>query len=152
MAMHAKHDKNRKLKQTKFIKVKINPGAATPAPPLGPAIGQAGIKIADFVKEFNDASADFKGQGQVITHIQVYEDRSYTFQVKTPITTNMILKELGIQKGSSKPGSVKGGKITQAQLKNVATKKMQDLNANTVEQAMKIIAGSARSAGIEVVA
>jgi large subunit ribosomal protein L11 len=147
-----KHEKNKKLKQTKFIKVKINAGGATPTPPLGPALGQAGIKIADFVKEFNDASVDFKGQGQVITHIQVYEDRSYTFQVKTPITTNMILKEIGAQKGSTKPGSVKAGKITQAQLKSVAEKKMQDLNANTIEQAMKIIAGSARSAGLEIVA
>jgi large subunit ribosomal protein L11 len=147
-----KQAKKTNIKRTKSIKVKINAGAATPAPPLGPALGQAGIKIQDFVKEFNDASAEFKGQGQVITKIQVYEDRSYTFQVKTPLTTNMILKEIGLESGSTKPGSIKAGKITQAQLKNVATKKMRDLNANTVEQAMKIIAGSARSAGIEVVA
>jgi large subunit ribosomal protein L11 len=147
-----KHNKKTNLRRTKSIKVKIIAGSATPAPPLGPALGQAGIKIQDFVKEFNDASADFKGQGQVITKIQVYEDRSYTFQVKTPITTGMILKELGLTKGSVKPGSIKAGKITQAQLRNVATKKMEDLNANTIEQAVKIIAGSARSAGLEIVA
>ena len=134
----------------KNIKVKINAGAATPAPPLGPALGQAGINIAEFVKKFNDATKDKKGK--LIAKIAVYEDRTYDFRAGTTQSTELILSKLDMKKGSTKPGSIKAGKITMSQLKELATIKMADLNANTVEQAAKILAGSARSMGIEVTA
>lgn len=140
-----------KKKATKQIKVKIMAGSATPAPPLGPALGQAGINIAEFVKKFNDATASKKGS-KVIAKIKVYEDRSYDFRTGGVQATELILTELGLAKGSTKPGSIKAGKITMAQLKKLAEKKMEDLNANTVEQAAKILAGSAKSMGLEVVA
>ncbi len=140
-----------KKKVTKQIKVKIMAGAATPAPPLGPALGQAGINIAEFVKKFNDATADKKGS-KVIAKIKVFEDRSYEFKTGGVQATELILKELGLTKGSTKPGSIKAGKISMDQLKKLAEMKMSDLNANTVEQAAKVLAGSARSMGLEVVA
>jgi large subunit ribosomal protein L11 len=133
----------------KNIKVKIDAAKATPAPPLGPALGQAGINIAEFVKKFNDATKDKKGK--LIAKIAVYEDRTYDFKTGTTQATELILNKIGLQKGSQKPGSSKAGKITMAQLKELAQVKMADLNANTVEQAAKILAGSARSMGIEVV-
>jgi len=133
----------------KYVKVQIEATKATPAPPLGPALGQAGVNIAEFVKKFNDATQGM--QGKVTARIYVYEDRSYTFKIVTPTATSMVKKALGIEKGSGKNTSVKVGKITQAQLETVATAKMVDLNAHTVEQAAKIIAGSCRSMGIEVV-
>jgi large subunit ribosomal protein L11 len=138
-------------KVTKNIKVKIEAAKATPAPPLGPALGQAGINIAEFVKKFNDASAAFAGH-KVSCYIKVYEDRSYDFRVTTPLTTNLIKKEIGIDKGSAKPRSSKAGKITQAQLRKIAEIKMPDLNATDIEQAMKVVAGTAKSMGVDVVA
>lgn len=133
----------------KNIKVKIDAGKATPAPPLGPALGQAGINIAEFVKKFNDATKDKKGK--LIAKIAVYDDRTYDLKTGTTQATELILSKINLPKGSTKPGSIKAGKITMAQLKELATVKMADLNANTVEQAAKILAGSARSMGIEVV-
>lgn len=133
----------------KNIKVKINAGGATPAPPLGPALGQAGINIAEFVKKFNDATKDKKGK--LIAKIAVYEDRTYDFKTGNTQATELILTKTGLTKGSTKPGSVKAGKITMAQLKELAAFKMADLNANSVDQAAKILAGSAKSMGIEVV-
>lgn len=137
-------------KVTKNIKMKIEAGKATPAPPLGTALGQAGINIAEFVKKFNDASAGM--QGKVSCYIQVYEDRTYDFKVSTPLTSDLIKKEIGITKGSAKPRSTKVGKITQAQLRKVAEIKLKDLNAHDVDQAMKIVAGSAKALGVDVVA
>jgi large subunit ribosomal protein L11 len=137
-------------KITKNVKMKIEAGKATPAPPLGPALGQAGINIAEFVKKFNDATAD--KQGKVSVYIQVYEDRTYDFQSSTPLTTELIKKEIGLTKGSAKPRSQKVGKITQDQLRKIAEIKMEDLNATDLEQAMKMIAGSAKAMGVEVVA
>lgn len=134
----------------KNIKVKINAGGATPAPPLGPALGQAGINIAEFVKKFNDATKDKKGK--LIAKIAVYEDRTYDFKTGTTQATELILTKLGMSKGSTKPGSVKAGKITMAQLRELAAIKLQDLNANDVEAGAKVLAGSARSMGLEVVA
>ena len=134
----------------KNIKVKINAGGATPAPPLGPALGQAGINIAEFVKKFNDATKDKKGK--LIAKIAVYEDRTYDFKTGTTQATELILSKLDMKKGSTKPGSIKAGKISMAQLKELAAIKMEDLNANTVEAAAKILAGSARSMGLEVTA
>lgn len=137
-------------KVVKNVKLKIEAAKATPAPPLGPALGQAGINIAEFVKKFNDASQGM--QGKVSVYIKVYEDRTYDFKVSTPLTTDLIKKAIGIQKGSAKPRSSKVGKITQAQLKGVAEVKMRDLNTTDIEQAMKVVAGSAKAMGIEVVA
>lgn len=137
-------------KVVKNVKMKIEAAKATPAPPLGPALGQAGINIAEFVKKFNDASAGM--QGKVSVYIQVYDDRTYDFKVSTPLTTDLIKKAIGIQKGSAKPRSSKVGKITQAQLKSIAEVKMRDLNTTDVEQAMKVVAGSAKAMGVEVVA
>lgn len=134
----------------KNIKVKINAGGATPAPPLGPALGQAGINIAEFVKKFNDATQGKKGK--LIAKIAVYEDRTYDFKTGTTQATELILSKLGMAKGSTKPGSIKAGKISMAQLRELAAVKMADLNSNDVEAAAKVLAGSARSMGLEVTA
>ncbi len=133
----------------KKLKLNIAAGKATPAPPLGPALGQAGINIGDFVQKFNAASQPMAGNivGVAIT---VYEDRTYEFALKTPPVASLLFKAAGIEKGSGKPNSSKVGKITQAQLREIAETKMVDLNAKDIEGAMKIVAGSARSAGIEV--
>jgi large subunit ribosomal protein L11 len=134
----------------KNIKVKINAGGATPAPPLGPALGQAGINIAEFVKKFNDATKGKKGK--VIAKIAVYEDRTYDFKTGNTQATEMILTKIGLAKGSKKPGQEKAGKISMAQLRELAADKMVDLNATTIEAAAKVLAGSARSMGLEVTA
>lgn len=136
-------------KITKKIKVQIPAGKATPAPPLGPALGQAGINIQDFTTKFNEATREMMGD-IVGVKISVYDDRSYDFVVKTPPATGLILKALDIKKGSGKNRLSKVGKITQAQLREIAEKKMKDLNANDIEAAANIIAGSARSMGVEV--
>lgn len=136
-------------KITKKVKVQIPAGKATPAPPLGPALGQAGVNIGEFVTKFNDATR--ANMGDIVpTVITVYEDRTFTFTMKTPPATGLILKAAGVTQGSSKPNTSKVGKITKAQLKEIAERKMKDLSANDIEAAMRIIEGSARSAGIEV--
>jgi large subunit ribosomal protein L11 len=135
---------------TKKIKVQAMGGSATPAPPLGPALGQAGVNISDFVQKFNAATQDQKGE-KLGVKITVYEDRSYDFVVTTPPVADLLFKAAGIAKGSGKPRTSKAGKITKAQLQAIAERKMPDLNANDIEAAMKIVAGSARSAGIEIV-
>ena len=136
-------------KITKKIKLQIQAAKATPAPPLGPALGQAGVNIGDFVTKFNTATQKMAGDkvGVVIT---VYEDRSYDFVVKTPPVSGLILKAAGVEKGSGKNTVTKAGKITKAQAKEITEKKMPDLNAKDIEGAIRIVAGSARSAGIEV--
>ena len=136
-------------KITKKIKLQIQAAKATPAPPLGPALGQAGINIGDFVTKFNAATKDMAGD-KVGVSITVYEDRSYDFVVKTPPVTGLILKAAGVEKGSGTPNSVKAGKITRAQALEIANKKRKDLNAKDDEGAIAIVAGSARSMGIEV--
>ena len=136
-------------KITKKIKIQIQAAKATPAPPLGPALGQAGINIGDFVTKFNAATQSMAGD-KVGVLISVYEDRSYDFVVKTPPAAGLIFKAAGVEKGSGRPNSSKAGKMTKAQLKEIAEKKMVDQNAANVDAAMKIIAGSARSAGIEI--
>jgi large subunit ribosomal protein L11 len=137
-------------KVTKKVRVRVIGGKATPAPPLGPALGQAGVNIGDFVQKFNAASQQFVGETVGVV-ISVYEDRTYDFVIKTPPVINYLTKAAGIEKGSGKPNTTKVGKITKAQLKEIAEKKMPDLNANDIEAAMKIIAGSARQAGITIV-
>lgn len=136
-------------KVTKKIKLQIQAAKATPAPPLGPALGQAGINIGDFVTKFNAATKDMAGD-KVGVSITVYEDRSYDFVVKTPPVTGLILKAAGVEKGSGTNATVKVGKITRAQALEIAKKKMKDLNSKDDEGAINIVAGSARSMGIEV--
>lgn len=136
-------------KITKKIKLQIQAAKATPAPPLGPALGQAGINIGDFVTKFNAATKDMAGD-KVSVKIVVYEDRTYDFVVKTPPVTGLILKAAGIEKGSGKNASSKVGKITRAQALEIANKKRADLNAKDDEGLINIVAGSARSMGIEV--
>lgn len=136
-------------KITKKLKLVLPAGKATPAPPAGPALGQAGVAIGEFVKQFNDATA--KMMGDIIpVEITVYEDRTFTFVLKTSPASNLILKALGKEKGSGKNAVSKVGTLTNAQLREIAEKKMPDLNANDIEAAMKIIAGSARSMGVEI--
>ena len=144
------HNKYMAKKITKKIKLQVPAGKATPAPPLGPALGQAGVNIGDFVTKFNAATA--KMMGDIVgVNLVVYEDRTYDFFIKTPPVAGLIFKAAGVEKGSGKPNTSKAGKITKAQLKEIAEKKMVDLNAKDLEGAMKIIAGSARSAGITIV-
>jgi len=133
----------------KKVKVIAPAGKATPAPPLGPTLGQAGVNIGDFTKKFNEATKSMAGD-MIPVVITVYEDRTYSFVLKTPPASSLILKALKKDKGSGKPNLSKVGTITKAQLKEIAEKKMPDLNANTVDAAMKIIAGTARQMGVEV--
>jgi len=136
-------------KITKKIKLQIQAAKATPAPPLGPALGQAGINIGDFVTKFNAATQKMAGD-KVSVSVTVYEDRSYDFVVKTPPVTGLILKAAGVEKGSGKNLATKAGKITRAQALEIANKKRADLNAKDDEGAINIIAGSARSMGVEI--
>ncbi len=137
-------------KVTKVVKLQVAAGKATPAPPVGPALGQAGVNIMAFVKDFNDRTA--KQVGLVIpVEITVYEDRSFTFICKTPPAAILLKKAAGIEKASGEPNKKKVGKVTKAQVKEIAETKMPDLNANDVEAAMRLVEGTARSMGIEVV-
>ncbi len=136
-------------KVTKKLKLVIQGGAATPAGKTGPALGQAGVNIGEFVKQFNEATKDMKTD-VVPVEISVYEDRTFSFVVKTPPASSLILKAIGKEKGSGKNTVSKVGTLSKAQLKEIAEKKMKDLNANDIEAAMKIIAGSARSMGVDV--
>lgn len=136
-------------KVTKKVKVQIMAAKAMPAPPLGPALGQAGVNIADFTKRFNEETKDMKGLLSV--KIYAYEDRTYDFVAKSATTTSMIKEVLGVKTLSNKPGIQKAGKITKAQIRAIAEHKLADLTANTIDEAEKIIAGSARSMGLELV-
>lgn len=136
-------------KITKIVKLQVPAGKATPAPPVGPALGQAGVNIMSFVKDFNDRTA--KQAGLIIpVEITVYEDRSFTFICKTPPAAVLLKKAAGLEKASGEPNKNKVGKVTRAQVKEIAETKMPDLNANTVEAAMRLVEGTARSMGIEV--
>jgi len=131
------------------IKLQIKAGLANPAPPVGPALGQHGLNIQEFCARFNEATKD-KGGDIVPIEITVYEDRTYEFKMKTPPASELIKKAAGIQKGSGKPLAENVGKITKAQVKEIAEKKMPDLNAVDMEGAMKIIEGTARQMGVTV--
>ncbi len=131
------------------IKLQIPAGQANPAPPVGSALGQHGVAIQDFCNQFNEATKDKKGD-IIPVEISVYEDRSFDFITKTPPTASLIKKELKLKKGSGTPNKDKVGEITQQQLENVAKIKMPDLNANDIEAAKKIVAGSAKSMGLTV--
>ena len=131
------------------IKLHVPAGQANPAPPVGPALGQHGLNIAEFCQKFNAATKD-KGGDITPVEITVYEDRSYDFVLKTSPAAELIKKAIGIEKGSGTPNKTKVGKITKAQLKEIAQMKLPDLNTTDIEQAMKIIAGTAKNSGIEV--
>ena len=137
-------------KISNIVKLQVPAGKATPAPPVGPALGQAGVNIMAFVKDFNDRTA--KQAGLIIpVEITVFEDRSFTFICKTPPAAVLLKKAAGLEKASGEPNKKKVGKVTKAQVKEIAETKMPDLNANTVEAAMRLVEGTARSMGIEVV-
>jgi large subunit ribosomal protein L11 len=138
-----------KKRVSALIKLQINAGQATPAPPIGPALGQHGVNIMEFCKAYNAQTESQRGS-VVPVEITVYEDRSFTFITKTPPAAKMILKAAGIEKGSGEPHKTKVAKITQAQVREIAQTKLPDLNANDLDAAAKIIAGTARSMGVTV--
>lgn len=135
---------------TGYLKLQIKGGQANPAPPVGPALGQRGINIMEFCKAFNDKSKEFMGQPVPVV-ITIYKDKKFDFIIKTPPASYLIKEALKLKLGSKEPGRVSAGTITKAQLEKIAEAKMKDLNAFNMEQAIKIIAGSARSMGIQVV-
>ena len=134
----------------KKLKLQIPGGKATPAPPIGPTLGQAGINIGEFVTRFNEATKDLKGEITPV-EISVYEDRTFDFILKTPPAASLLKKAAGIEKGSGKNVAQKAGKVTKAQIREIAEKKLRDLNALDLPQAEKIIMGTARSMGIDIV-
>ncbi|WP_308690204.1 50S ribosomal protein L11 [uncultured Treponema sp.] len=137
-------------KVTAVIKLQCPAGSATPAPPIGPALGPHGVSAPVFVQQFNDRTKSMEKGLIIPVIITVYQDRSFTFVLKTPPAAVLIKKALGLPKGSGNPLRDKVGKLTQAQLTEIATQKMPDINANDIEAAKKIIAGTARSMGVEV--
>jgi large subunit ribosomal protein L11 len=139
----------RKKKIAAIVKVQLNAGAATPAPPVGTALGPHGVNIMDFVKQYNAATDSQRGN-IIPVEITIYEDRSFSFVTKTPPAAQLIKKAAGVQKGSAEPHKAKVGKMTKAQVRDIAQVKMPDLNATSIEAAEKIIAGTARSMGITV--
>lgn len=131
------------------VKAQTEAGRATPAPPFGPALAQHGMNIAEFCKQFNDATKDKIGY-IIPVEVTIYKDRSYTFKLKAPLASALLRKAAGVEKGSGEPNKKKVGKITKAKLREVAEMKMQDLNTTDIEQAMKIMEGTAKGMGIEV--
>ncbi|MFL6163396.1 MAG: 50S ribosomal protein L11 [Jatrophihabitantaceae bacterium] len=138
-----------KKKLSAIIKLQIQAGAANPAPPVGPALGQHGVNIMEFCKAYNAATESQRGQ-VIPVEISVYEDRSFTFVTKTPPAAKLLLQAAGVAKGSGEPHTTKVAKVSMAQVREIAQTKMEDLNANDLDQAAKIIAGTARSMGITV--
>ena len=133
-----------------YIKLQVPAGQANPSPPIGPALGQRGVNIPEFCKQFNAATQKLEPGSPIPTVITVYADRSFTFEMKTPPASYLLKKAAKVGKGSKEAGRTSAGSVTQEQLREIAEVKMKDLNANSVEQAMKIIAGSARSMGLVV--
>jgi len=132
-----------------IVKLQIPAGQATPAPPVGPALAQHGLNIVEFCQKFNEATKDKEGF-TIPVEITVYEDRTYEFKLKSPPASELLKKAAGIEKGAGEPNRIKVGKITRAQLREIAEKKMADLNAENIEAAMKIIEGTAKNMGIEI--
>ena len=132
------------------LKLQLPAGKATPAPPVGTALGPHGINIGDFVKKYNDATKDM-GNDIVPAEITIYEDRSFDFKLKTPPASDLLRKLAGIEKGSGTPNKQKVGKVTRADIRKIAERKMPDLNADSVEAAERIIMGTARNMGIEII-
>ncbi|QZD87495.1 50S ribosomal protein L11 [Qipengyuania psychrotolerans] len=134
-----------------YIKLQVPAGTANPSPPIGPALGQRGVNIMEFCKAFNAATQDLEKNAPIPTIITVYADRSFSFTTKTPPASFYLKKAAKLKSGSAEPGKVSAGTIKQSAVKEIAEAKMKDLNANDIDQAMKIIEGSARSMGLEVV-
>ena len=134
-----------------LIKLQVPAGKANPSPPIGPALGQRGVNIMEFCKAFNAQTTDMEKGTPLPTRITVYADRSFSFETKTPPATFLIKKALGLKSGSKEPGKTSAGTITRGQLQGVAEAKMKDLNANDIDSAIKIIEGSARAMGLQVV-
>ena len=134
-----------------YIKLQVPAGAANPSPPIGPALGQRGVNIMEFCKAFNAQTGDMEKGTPLPTVITVYADRSFSFETKTPPATYLIKKAINLKSGSKEPGKVVAGKIKRSQLSEIAEAKMKDLNANDIDAATKIIEGSARAMGLEVV-
>ncbi|HEY4475244.1 MAG TPA: 50S ribosomal protein L11 [Candidatus Paceibacterota bacterium] len=133
-----------------ILKIQIEAGKATPAPPIGTALGPHGVNIAEFCKQFNAATKDMTGD-VIPAEITIYEDRSFTFKLKTPPASALLKKAAGLEKGSAEPNKKKVGKVTRADVRKIAEKKLPDLNTDNLEQAEKIIAGTARNMGIEII-
>jgi large subunit ribosomal protein L11 len=131
------------------LKLNLPAGAATPAPPVGPILGQAGINMMDFIKQYNDRTADRRGE-TIPAEITVYEDRTFTFELKLPPVSAMIMKLAKIKKGAQKPGTEVAATLTQDQVREIATEKLADLNTTSVENAMKTVMGTARSMGVSI--
>ena len=136
-------------KVTAVIKLQIPAGQATPEPPVGPSLAQHGLNIADFCKKFNDVTKNKQGSVVPVV-VNVYEDKSYDFRVKQPLVSDLLKKAAGIEKGSGEPNKKKVGKITKEQLREIAEKKIADLNTDDIEQAMKIIGATAKNMGIDI--
>ena len=132
-----------------ILKLQMPAGKATPAPPIGPALGQHGVNIGEFVSKFNAATANM-GNDIIPAEITIYQDRTFDFKLKTPPASDLLRKAAGVEKGAANPLKNKVGKVTKDKVREIAERKMEDLNANDIEEAMKIIEGSARSMGIEV--
>ena len=138
-------------KITGYIKLQVPAGAANPSPPIGPALGQRGVNIMEFCKSFNAATTELEKGMPIPTIITVYADRSFSFETKTPPATFLLKKAAGLKSGSKEPGKVGAGRIKRSALRGIAETKMKDLNANDLDAATKIIEGSARAMGLEVV-
>jgi large subunit ribosomal protein L11 len=139
-------------KVTGYLKLQVPAGAANPSPPIGPALGQRGLNIMAFCKDFNAKTSQMEKGSPIPVVITIFGDKSFTFEMRTPPVSYFIKKAANLESGSKAPGRDKAGSITKAQVKEIAEKKMADLNSDTVESAMRMIEGSARSMGIEVVA
>lgn len=132
-----------------IVKIQIAAGKANPAPPIGPALARHGLNIAEFCQKFNEATKDKMGY-VIPAEVTIYKDRSYVFKLKTPLTSGLLKKAAGVEKGSGEPNKKMVGKITKAQLKEIAEMKMADLNTTDIEQAMKVVGGTAKNMGIEI--
>jgi large subunit ribosomal protein L11 len=139
----------RRKRVSAVVKLQIKAGQATPAPPVGTALGQHGVNIMDFCRQYNEATQQFNGQ-VIPVELTIYEDRSFTFITKQPPAAELIKAAAGVEKGSGEPNRIKVATLSRAQVREIAQKKMADLNANDVEMAMRIVAGTARSMGVEV--
>jgi large subunit ribosomal protein L11 len=133
-----------------YLKLQVPAGAANPSPPIGPALGQRGINIMEFCKAFNAQSQEMEKGSPIPVEITYYQDKSFTFKMKTPPVSFFLKKAAGLPKGSQTPGRGSAGKVTKTQVRDIATKKLKDLNATDVEAAMRMVEGSARSMGLEV--
>lgn len=137
-------------KITGYLKLQVAAGAANPSPPIGPALGQRGLNIMQFCKDFNAASADMEKGSPVPVVLTIFADRTFTFEMKTPPVSHFLKKAAGIPKGSQTPGKGSAGRVTRDQVRSIAEQKLKDLNASDVEAAMRMVEGSARSMGLEV--